>query len=123
MRKLAVIGVVVLLAMVFGIPALTSAAAITGTFASSATAALLNVAPKIALGAFLVGLVMLCFHWTRKHAVKWIVGSIICFIGSAAVTVVAGWSATETQTVASSATSVASVMIAKVLSGLTAGIG
>lgn len=123
MRKLAMIGVMVLLVMVFGAPMLSTSAGIAGNFVDTATTVLLNVAPKIAVGSFLVGLVLLTNHWTRKHAVTWIVGSVICLIGAAAVSVVSNWTTVETQSVATSATSIATAMISRILGGLTAGVG
>lgn len=122
-KKLALIGVVVLLVMVFGAPMLATSASIFGTFVDTGTTVLLNVAPKIAVASFLVGLVLLSNHWTRKHAHIWIVGSVFLLIGSAAVSVVSGWATAETQTVAASGTSIASAAISRILGGLTAGIG
>lgn len=122
-KKLALIGVVVLLVMVFGAPMLATSASIFGTFVDTGTTALINIAPKLAVGSFLVGLVLFSNHWTRKHAHIWIVGSVLLLIGSAAVTVGAAWATAETQTVAASGTSIASAAIARILGGLTAGIG
>jgi hypothetical protein len=94
-----------------------------GTFVDTATTVILALAPKVALGSAALGLVLLCFHWTRAHAHKMIVFAIVCAIGSAALSVAFSWFSTESASVAPTATTLAGDLVARVVGGLQAGIG
>lgn len=122
MRKLAVWGIAVFIGLMVITGLLPTVSSELGTFVDTATTVILALAPKVALGSAALGLVLLCFHWTRAHAHKMIVFSIVCAVGSAALTVAFGWFSAESASVAPTAASLAGDLVTRVVSGLQAGL-
>jgi hypothetical protein len=123
MKRVALVLLGIFVVLMFAQSMIPAAASMVSTIADELSTTVLAIAPKIAVGAAAIGLILCCTHWTRKHGQKWILGAIICAVGAAAVSGVFAWFGSESQTVSVTSTTLAGDLITRVLGGLQAGIG